>query len=925
MSSIVDFKTKLAVDFSRKLNKLVRPRDVILGSVSSPSFPTLRNSHVVATIEGKEYPIAYDRFDLAALFKNVPKTFKIKTTQRLETTHELLPKLNALFGLDLQKDDIQNKAVDPEATTIVFFAAPTSYRFMGIFSVTIEQPSILLFPKPDHWFKAEGNANNDGLQATQIAYPLKFVNGPDGQKWATASVGGAGSLGNGIELPAGGEFVLDFKVFFTSFPSYVSFLTASYQANGSTGSMYWAGGKFYQYGVSGVQNTPMVANQAYRYTLRGKGGTTYLYLDGKLVSQWASAGSSLKLTSFGDQDPYTSHFPRDLIHFRDLKSYARALTDAEFKSLLESDLASYVMTQPTNEFLFDGSGANTGTAATALNVPMTFETVGRKNVGHVSGTAPVLFGNNVKLKVCGEFAIDFQVTAKAINRYLCFMAVDINAAAAVGSFFFADGKFYEYRVGPSTAAPAMTAGVPYRVTIIARGGTTALYINKAQVATYPTPAATANRYLVGFRDKDTVGQWQTENEIDYIRAWDGALNDMDIKKLFSAAPLPPQAKYAFSLQGDVGGSGSDLTQFPVTPTEYVTIGGEQMARVPMGQLGTMVMDINKDFTMSVDVVIPPLKYLTLFADPTTFAGNGALMFYYGRPYLARWGNSAGALPSPDIADGLRHNIQVRCRNGMVSLFVDGVLYDKFSNPKDGQLWTGIGDANTFSSGWPNTCALSNLQYWETGLRDDELAGVRDGVIPSPLHYWPLQRNKVNYGRDGTPWAGALNWVDFVGTTWGAVSSVTPISDIGADLPLDRDFTVDFKVVANDIGNVYGELFRKALTGGAATGDLVTWRDLGAGSKNKPTIQSVGYGSVADVKLNALKNDASNRITLTRKGDLWTFYQDGVQMWRFTAATSGALLWRYFGSSVLRSRQYLRELRYWEQVLPDATLTQLFKI
>lgn len=925
MSSIVDFKTKMAVDFSRKLNKLIRPKDITLGGVSSPQINTPRNSQVMATIDGVEHRIIYDRYDLQLLMKNLPATFKIKTQVRIETAHELIPYINKMFGMDLQKDDIENRAVDPEAMKVTFFAAPTSYRFMGVFEIAMSQPSITLFPKPDNWFKADGDANNSGMQDKAITFPLKYVTGPDGRQWATSSTLGSGLLGNGIELPAGGDFVLDFKVFFTSFPAYVSFLTSDpLNAGGAPGSMYWASGKFYQYGNSQLQNTPMVANRAYRYTLRGKGGTTQLYLDGKLVGQWASAGAGLTLKAFGDKDGYTSHFPRDLIHFRDLKSYGRALTDAEFQTLFEAELDEYVLPTPTNEFLFNGSGANTGSNKTTMSAPMTYESLRKGNTAHVSGSAPVLFGNDARIKVCGDYTIDFQVVLKSLPTYLCFMSTDINAVAAVGSFFYAGGRFYEYGVGPGTMAPEAKVGIPQRITIVSSGGTTTLYVDTVKVGTYPSPAAALNRYLVGFRDRDTVAQWPIAYEIDFIRSWEIGLSEMDLKKLFREPKTPARPKYGYRLMGDVESSGEEFAPFPTVPTRYIDVGDEKMAVVPAGPLPGFSLDINKDFTFSVDVVVSSDRYLTFMANPNASAGAGALMFYYGAPYLALWGNSSGTtLPAPRIADGLRHNIIVRCRNGVVELFVDGIVYDKFANPKNGQPWSGIGDKNGASAGWPDTCAMSNMQAWEYGLTDAEMLGVVGKPLTKPLHHWPLSGNKDNLGRMSTPWAGQLDWVDFAGRKWGALPASVYYSDIGTYLSFSSDFTLDVMLVANDVGDNYGHLFRNNAGSSDVQGDLFTWRNMAAGHMNKPCFSSFGYSTYADCKTAPFLNDAANRLTIRRVGTQWTVYQDGKLKWSFTGAIGG--FWRYFGSNTRRSKQYIRQMRYWDSGLSDSELTEVFKL
>lgn len=929
MSSIVSFKTKLALDLGRKLNKHVRPKDITLGSITSPAFETLRNSQVVATVDGVDHQIVYDRYDLTKLMQFIPASIKLVSQARIEESHGLIPIINKRFGLDLTTQDIENRPIDPESMTVTVYAASTSYRFVGVVSFPISQPSITLFPKPDHWFKAEGDMINSGLRTESITYPLKYVTGPDGRQWATSARAGSDLLGNGIEMPAGGEFVLDFKVFFKSTGGYINFLTTDPLAGGgAAGSMYWYSGGFYQYANGPVQPTAAVVNRAYRYTLRGKGGVTYLYVDGKLIGQWNSAGSTTKLKAFGDKDGYTSHFPADVIHFRDLKSYGRSLTDVEFMSLFEAELDDYVMPTPYHEFLFNGNGTNTGTNKTSLNLPLTYESVRDTNVAHVSGSTAVKFGNDARIKVCGDYTVDFQVVMKSLPEYLCFMSISEASKYSNGSYYFAGGKFYEYGVTPGGSElaqiPIATVGIPYRVTVVSKAGTSSLYINRTFVRNYPSPAEALNRYLVAFRDGPShVTQWPESYEIDFIRSWEIGLSDMDLKKLFRAPASPGRPKYGYALNGNVDSHGDVFTPFPVTPTRYVDVGDAKMAVVPAGPLPGFTLDINKDFTFSVDVVVSSDRYLTSFANPATSAGAGALMFYYGAPYMARWGDSSGTtLPAPSIADGLRHNIKIRCRNGTVELFVDNVRYDKFTNPKNGQVWSGLGDSNGLSAGWPEACAMSNLQVWEYGLNDSELAGVSGSALTKPLYHWPLAGNKSSLGRSAVSWAGDLTWVDFLGRTWGSVPVGVTYVDIGTNLDISKDFTMDVTLVANNVGDEYARLFVK--TPGTTLGDMFTWRNMGPGQMNKPCFQSLGYSNSSDCTTTPFVDDASNRLTVRRTGNNWAVYQGGVLKWSFSS-TSATTFWRYFGSDYRRGKQYIRDLRYWEFGLSDTELAALFKM
>ncbi len=218
--------------------------------------------------------------------------------------------------------------------------------------------------------------------------------------------------------------------------------------------------------------------------------------------------------------------------------------------------------------------------------------------------------------------------------------------------------------------------------------------------------------------------------------------------------------------------------------------------------------------------------------------------------------------------------------------------------------------------------MSNLQVWEYGLSDSELAGVSGSALTKPLYHWPLAGNKGNLGRSAVSWAGDLTWVDFLGRTWGSVPAGVQFVDIGTNLDISKDFTMDVTLVANNVGNNYAQLFIDSSV--SNLGNIFTWRDMGPGHMNKPCFQSLGYSTVANCTTTPFIDDATNRLTVHRIGNAWSVFQDGKLKWTFSS-TSATTFWRYFGSVLRRSKQYIRDLRYWEFGLSDTELAVLFKM
>ena len=198
-------------------------------------------------------------------------------------------------------------------------------------------------------------------------------------------------------------------------------------------------------------------------------------------------------------------------------------------------------------------------------------------------------------------------------------------------------------------------------------------------------------------------------------------------------------------------------------------------------------------------------------------------------------------------------------------------------------------------------------------------------IDRPLHKFTMDGTGANTGMASVPLSANHNYVDFLGKKW--LSVTTPVLlGAGVDLEIRGDFTLDFEIVANSLGDVYGQLFTQDGSSAVVVGNMWTARSgLGAGMENRFSMVSVGYTANTEVTTPRLLNDTPMRITLTRQGDNWTWYANGVRVWEYTAKPVLSGPFKYFGSNPARSKQYLRELQYWQHCLTTAERLSLFDL
>lgn len=191
----------------------------------------------------------------------------------------------------------------------------------------------------------------------------------------------------------------------------------------------------------------------------------------------------------------------------------------------------------------------------------------------------------------------------------------------------------------------------------------------------------------------------------------------------------------------------------------------------------------------------------------------------------------------------------------------------------------------------------------------------NGLTLIPMHYWPLYNDGMNGSRGGIDLLNNFNWVDFGGKEWGAVPGRTNWVDTGNTVTMLDGTTVFMELIANDIGNAYGNIFSSRIETDIYydAGGLFTSRDINS-NKNKPWLYKF-YGTNFVAPTSPFLDDTPSKLAITRAGNVYKIYQDGS--YRGTYTTSTNAMFRYFGSLNRRGKQYIRNYTVYNTALTDA--------
>lgn len=529
MASVNDFKIFLAAKLGELLRERVLPGEISLGEVTSVDGGP--KSVIDVTYKGEVYPLTYSKFNIERLLSG-HGILPIATD--VTTIRDMVPVFLKKYALPLTPDDFVDGPVTLQNTLMV---VPGSIAWYGQLTVPIADPNATVRPLYD--FPLDTDGRNLGTLDVDITAPFTYVEFL-GKKWA--SVGNPVLLGPGVEFDIRKDFTIDFEIIANQMGDVYGQLFTQDGSSATTVGNMWTG----RSGLGAtMENRPFILSVGYsanaevitkqlltdtpmRITITRKGNNWTWYQNS--VRVWEFTASP----TIANPWRYFGSIPtRSKQYLRELKFWNQRLTDVDRLKLFEKP---YELPTPLHEFLFDGTTENTGSDGRFMTVPMTFGNVGGREVAYLPTGGAIAFGNGLSMRICGDYTYDFVVIFAATPAtYLCLMSLGTGTNTATGSFFFYQGRQYEYNVHPGGAAilanPAPVLGKPYRITLRSLGGVTTKYVDGVKQIEYPSPALALNRHLTAFRDAGY--SWPSNAGIDYIKMWDVGLTDEQLAILFT--------------------------------------------------------------------------------------------------------------------------------------------------------------------------------------------------------------------------------------------------------------------------------------------------------------------------------------------------------------------------------------------------------
>lgn len=346
------------------------------------------------------------------------------------------------------------------------------------------------------------------------------------------------------------------------------------------------------------------------------------------------------------------------------------------------------------------------------------------------------------------------------------------------------------------------------------------------------------------------------------------------------------------------------------------------------QLGTLghipfpaeaVLSRPGDYTLDFEIMVSVVpNYMCLFTTSASVAGaTGSIWWYGGTCY--EYGVSSGTINLPRVQANVPMRVTLVRKAGKTSMYLNEVFAQEYNGANNSPL-IGFHDGDSANYQFPTSGCLRKIRFWQKALDGIELQVL---FSDPPLHYFPLNNSLANYGASNTQLADNFNFVEYLGKTW-ATPKLAAGAPLGIDLVVKKDFTIDFEIVANSIGDVTGNLFSNAP--GAyigSLGALATVRRLSDTSENQPVMAAMGYSSVTDIKTPRLLSDIPQRITIRKEGTKYSWYSNKVLVWEYTTAAVAGIDWTVFGGTPARSKLYLRELSYFNRAISASELALLF--
>lgn len=726
MAATNNFKNWMAAKLGAVLRREITPDEITLGPVFQASGA--KKALIEVNYDGEKYPIVYDKFPISEMFGG-SESCPVVIPGTPTTYVDALKLINARLGLNISETDVYPFNVSSSILTMMLEFTPTCYEYTGKLNIQLEWTGDFELPKPLHEWLLQDNLLDTGESPVALTGPITHFTNEAG-KWG--SLGGTAHIPfpAGAQLARPGDYTLDFEVYFDAIRSYSCLLTTNGAGAGVTGSIWWYGGKCYEYGVSsGTAAIPVAkAKTPHRVTFVRKADKTSMYIDGVFVQTYTST-TTLPFVGFRDADSTSYQFqPTDGL--RNLRFWGRGLSSGELRELFKKPPVN--VPQPLHMFALDGDTANSGTATDPMTMGFTYESeYGRIWAVRTKGGGELL-GPNVKFEFNHDAVLDFEVMLVPGSDYREIFSTDPNALNATGAFMMYANKIYHAGIGYAglpdiMARQSLSNRVPVRITQRLKSGVMYVYVNGLLYMSYPFTLA---KPYISIGDTDsTTNHMAAPNRIRAISYWPSALTDAEFDEMLKVASASyPKPTHQFLLDGDSENSGK--SKLPLSlPVNYEQIGIKKYAV----RKNTAAEPLGVTFNLSGDYVLDFVLYPSgtganniLFASskggPQSVSvgsiqvGNDLRLAY---AHISDIGKPYPSLPAMPNAAPTRYTF--RRRGTEIVMYQNGVETTRFVPTQT------IEDYDTFGNGtfsdWRAPNKFRAIRFWEGTVTDEEFVAI----------------------------------------------------------------------------------------------------------------------------------------------------------------------------------------------------------
>lgn len=536
MAQHYDFKIMMAAKLTRLLNRVIQPSELTFGMPSTPSPPNGRNTVISVTAGGDTRRIAYDRYDFNKMLSTMPPDRMLLRVASIDPA-DVLPIANDKLGLNLKMTDFEH--IKPVNGLLEFKFADSNLAYSGQFNMAYYIPGLgrISF---DHRWPLAGDTDNAGNSNVPMSGAWTF-NEPVAGQGVYGNLGGGTSFvpfPDGVELPLKGDFVYDFEIIITLNMSYLCTLSTNGAGDGSAastlGSLYFAGGRAYLYGLTQAASAPAIPiNTPQRYTIVGLDGVLYLYHRGMLIEQVAQPATAVKFVGFRNVEAGVNQMGQ-YSYFRNFNVLLRRPTADELFYILNGEVITPEFPVPLHHFgSIAGDFSNRGTAGGQMNPA--FPTAKFLNKPWFGGPTGGSVALGQTLDFTGDFTLDVEIAASAIgDNYGVIFSRGVIGAWSAGDLITwrnTGGKqnvpvLYTMGYGGAADDPltALSATTSVRMTIVRSGSAIKWYENGvlkwsfASATNFQWSYFSCNRPVSLFRN---------------LRFWKVALIDEQLNNLFT--------------------------------------------------------------------------------------------------------------------------------------------------------------------------------------------------------------------------------------------------------------------------------------------------------------------------------------------------------------------------------------------------------